>query len=1133
MFIHREQFGESFAYDDDNNLLSTTTLADKKSSMEYDDFDNLISYVQPGANSTDKYLFTYGSTDAAKKKHLVETESTPMGVKQHYTYDSYGNRLTAKTQKDGETSHIQTSSAYDTGDVYDALGNRTESVYSGGNYAVSTTDARGNSVTKQIDAESGLVYNVTDPAGQSVGYTYDSSKRVTSVVAAVDTSVYKNEYTYANDRIATVSHNTENANCDVIYTFGYDALGRKTTVAVGNQTLSTNVYTNDRDGLLSEVRYGDDGVTYESEDRSVRVVGKIAYTYDDFDRVTSVTHDDESTPRYEYEYGANGQASFLRENHLGRTTQTEYDLSERPCQTTIRDTETDELIYRTSLEYDEMNRLAAFREQTAHGSHETTFSYDKDNRPTAIQYGDASHKLEYTYDGLGRVTIRKVTNGASEYSTSYEFVAGDTVKYGAGATTPLVKKITQPEMNFEYEYDSRGNIISETRNGLVTRYEYDALGQLTYVSDPHEDAVWFYDYDLGGNILEKRKYTRNDDGTCGVLDEKTTFRYENQNWKDQLTGYTITRYENGAESEAITRTITYDRIGNPLDDGERRYEWESGRVLKKITMKDDPANGIMDGVDEVSGTTVQITFSGSNLLAGNVTSAVAAVHVIQNEADVTDDYPESEFSWHRHSGNAAADAAWDAAHTGVKEVTFTTADLVGNTKFTCTLTHDADAFGSVSVDDTFMASHTRGATDAGDTLSLVNGTLSATSDGNSYELQDNRLVASNTALNGTVTATGWVYTSMPDKVIEFKYNAAGLRVQKDVTANGITETTKYILRGKHIAEMICGEDKLYFFYDAQNRPTKVNFNGELYTYVHSLQGDVVGIVSNAGELVVEYKYDTWGKLLSCTNSIADTLGKLNPFRYRGYVYDEENGLYYLRSRYYNPVRGRFISADTLLGHVGTLGSHNLFAYCSNMPVENKDPDGMDWILAPEAYGPGYGVPTVGLQAPGWVSSLWGYITALLSNSEPIVVSNEGSQSIPKSTLKPSPSPSPSPTPKPTIAPTTTPDPGPDFYIAIAYEGGAPRPVSGALTSQRAYETLHTIKAAENVAKLVADSSYANISKYVYGVYTYRSEDAYNLAKRFGDSKPRPDTERGTNSTKMNHYNVTTPGYKDIHFWYFY
>ena len=102
LFLHREQFGASFAYDDDKNLISTSNLAGEKSKMEYDGFDNLTSYVQPGAAEEDKYTFTYGDTDGEKKKHLVRTESTPMGVKNHYTYDAYGNRLTAKTQKDGE-----------------------------------------------------------------------------------------------------------------------------------------------------------------------------------------------------------------------------------------------------------------------------------------------------------------------------------------------------------------------------------------------------------------------------------------------------------------------------------------------------------------------------------------------------------------------------------------------------------------------------------------------------------------------------------------------------------------------------------------------------------------------------------------------------------------------------------------------------------------------------------------------------------------------------------------------------------------------------------------------------------------------------------------------------------------------
>ena len=54
------------------------------------------------------------------------------------------------------------------------------------------------------------------------------------------------------------------------------------------------------------------------------------------------------------------------------------------------------------------------------------------------------------------------------------------------------------------------------------------------------------------------------------------------------------------------------------------------------------------------------------------------------------------------------------------------------------------------------------------------------------------------------------------------------------------------------------QDKLHFFYDEQNRPAKIEFNGTMYTYLHNLQGDIVGIVDNAGTLVVEYKYDAWG-----------------------------------------------------------------------------------------------------------------------------------------------------------------------------------------------------------------------------------------------------------------------------------
>ena len=93
--------------------------------------------------------------------------------------------------------------------------------------------------------------------------------------------------------------------------------------------------------------------------------------------------------------------------------------------------------------------------------------------------------------------------------------------------------------------------------------------------------------------------------------------------------------------------------------------------------------------------------------------------------------------------------------------------------------------------------------------------------------------------------------------------------------------------------------------------------------------------------MVEYAYDAWGNPISTTGSMASTLGNDNPFRYRGYYYDEETGLYYLNSRYYNPHWGRFINADSYGGTIGGLLSHNVFAYCSNNPVMYRDPQRYD------------------------------------------------------------------------------------------------------------------------------------------------------------------------------------------------
>ncbi len=190
----------------------------------------------------------------------------------------------------------------------------------------------------------------------------------------------------------------------------------------------------------------------------------------------------------------------------------------------------------------------------------------------------------------------------------------------------------------------------------------------------------------------------------------------------------------------------------------------------------------------------------------------------------------------------------------------------------------------------------------------------------------------------------WMYTwekgrqlksmSKSGTTARFKYNENGLRIQK--TVNGVV--TNYTLHGKNIVHMTQGDNELHFFYDASNRPAIVEFNGTKYDYVHNLQGDIVAILDNDGTAVVQYKYDAWGRLIDCTfeagNDEAEALSTLNPFRYRGYVYDEETGLYYLRSRFYASIFCRFLNADTLV-------SANTYAYCGNNPMCYSDENGYD------------------------------------------------------------------------------------------------------------------------------------------------------------------------------------------------
>ena len=290
--------------------------------------------------------------------------------------------------------------------------------------------------------------------------------------------------------------------------------------------------------------------------------GKVKYAYDAYDRLTGVKHDGETANRYTYEYGADGEASIVRDNNLGRVLQTERDLAQRPMGTQLRDA-SGNLLYRTELDYDAQNRLVGFGETAGNTNYKTAYTYDNDNRVTGMTF-DGGNAIGYTYDNLGRIATRT----ASPLTTTYGYVGGG---YGTGSITPLIASIQQNGISFAYSYDSRGNITSETRNGLTTTYAYDALGQLIRVNDPHENKTWVYEYDRGGNMLKRIQYAYTE-GALGSAVSTRAYSYAS-NWKDQL----IT---NGPYP------LTYDEIGNLRTYGGWEYEWMAGRRLVKQTQNE-------------------------------------------------------------------------------------------------------------------------------------------------------------------------------------------------------------------------------------------------------------------------------------------------------------------------------------------------------------------------------------------------------------------------------------------------------------------------------------------------------------------------------------------------------------------
>lgn len=531
--LYKEQFGQSYKYDTNGNVVSAIDLANQESKFKYTGNNDIETITDPKGS---QFQYTYDG------KHNVETATSAENVLYSFEYDDYGNPETSK--------------------VGGAVFSQTTATYTGNyNYLETLTDSEGNKVTYGYDnavnpndpLNKGNLTSVKDAKGQVTSYDYNpNNDQLRSVSAPVDGQNVSNSYTYENDRIKTIKQNGD----QVIYTFDYDSLGNNTSVKVGNQTQTQTLVTNTfetynqrKTGTLLESTYGNGF--------------KIGFDYDLLNRVTAKKYN--GNVKFKYQYDGSGNLGYAEDLINEVNYRYVYDLADRLVQ--VKDSKGNSKTYG----YDNNNQ-SKFTEVIGGVTYTTDYVYDKDNRLKEVNYsrpGQSGIKISFAYDTIGRLDSKTITIGGVTRTTSYVYKPGNN-----NSTTSKIEKETINGKDIRYGYDKNGNISDITySDGKTIHYDYDELNELKRENNQVTNSTVVYSYDVGGNISKKKIYPYTaatvETIDLGAPTSIIDYAYGDANWKDKLTIYD-------------NKTITYDTIGNPKTYDGWTYTWEAGRQLASM-----------------------------------------------------------------------------------------------------------------------------------------------------------------------------------------------------------------------------------------------------------------------------------------------------------------------------------------------------------------------------------------------------------------------------------------------------------------------------------------------------------------------------------------------------------------------
>ena len=654
--------------------------------------------------------------------------------------------------------------------------------------------------------------------------------------------------------------------------------------------------------------------------------------------------------------------------------------------------ETDLTTYKTAYYYDEARGLllASINLLDETG---LCYSYDALGRMTEVRpatynadgtYTTVTNSARVSYSYSDKGSLTGISNVGNNYVFTYgEFQQLTSVKAGGKVLATyeyneyngkLIKITYGNGLIEEYEYNDLEMIskVWYTKSGgtktLAYEYTYTADGELQRVTDHTSEISTVFKYDKRGRLTNLSSFSS---------DEKHDYSSE-LIYDDSFDRVSVSngRIQYGA-SDQYTQQIEYHYFYN--SDGKmNRLEYASG---DSISMNIDYAFDRYSRQKSESYTysahnasfSVSYSYGYHFETIDNVTYTTNNVEHVRKTINGTETYEWIEYD---DSGNISLymprwnyipkieyyyDDLGQLIRVDDKNLWYSyfyTYDDAGNilTSGKCSYTTDVDAT------PTSVNTYTYGVNGWKDTLLNYNGVALT------YDAIGNPL----SYYNGTAYTFTWSGRQMQTATkggvtYTFAYNADGKRISK-TSSDGVLST--YVYDGDLLVYESRGSEEFIYIYDAKGSPAGMQYRNNTYTegywdvfwFERNAFGDVVSVYDESGVELVHYRYDPWGVCTtSYYNSGASSPATKNPFRYRGYYYDSDLGFYYLLTRYYDPVIGRFISPDRydlLTATQGGLTDKNLYAYCDNNPISRKDSDGEYWnILIGAGIGAFVGVAT--------------------------------------------------------------------------------------------------------------------------------------------------------------------------------